>query len=321
MKSTVRGMRLLSPVTMRRASLVGVMALTIASSAQAQTGTSYTGQEYSSGTTFSSVYSSYLSSTTDTTVDLSTTQTSNQGTRTLSSTGWFGYDVSGATGANNGQFVNPGGGYPTGYEFGGNLVETGTGADGSANVTVTGETNGTASGNTWVKGSAESGGDWNVRANQASFLGGYTNSSNTGSAILNLGSEYTSWASLIGTNTNALLNVQVQGFNTAVSSTSAVFTYDFNGIAHNTSDPFFTGYAGSTDFNEIVITGLKTSTPAGNSTYTAYPNAAFIALDQIQVGKKNVVTTAVPEAGSLALLLPAGLACLAAALRRTRQSK
>jgi hypothetical protein len=289
--------------------------------AYAQTGLnqSYTGPRFSSGTISSPTYTTFDNLTRTTLLTTRTSQTSAQGTRTLLSAEYFGYNVAAATGAQDGRRIDNAAPYPDGYEFGGSLIQTGTGAAGTVNVTFLGSTNTGGqpqafSSNTWIKGATESGGMWTVRANQPSFLGGYTNATQTGSVTLDLGGFYTAFGTLIGTNPGANLDVTIAGFNTNSNPLVPVFSYTVNDIVRNTANPTFTGYVSSTGFNRVVITGLNTSTGAQTSPYTAYPNAAFIALDQFEVGNNNIV----PEPTAAALLIPGGLLLLPA-LRRPRR--
>ncbi len=275
-------------------------------------GVSYTGNRYSTGTTNSTTYNNYDARSNDT---LLTTRTT-EATHNLTTTGttpttaeYFAYNV--ATGSAAGvRATTPG--YPSGWNFSGGLVESASGAGGNVTATFTGATTGTDTKpfatDTWIKGGTESNGAWNVLANQASILGGYTNTNMQGKLTIDLGSSlYTSWGSLIGTGIGATLNVNISAYNTA-SPATAIFSYDATGITHSTANPTFTGFTTTTGFNRIVITALKTSTTAGNATYPGYPNAAFIALDQVEVGQFQPVP-APPAAVSLAIGGMVGMVC------------
>ncbi|MBC7805949.1 MAG: hypothetical protein H7145_07340 [Akkermansiaceae bacterium] len=109
-------------------------------------------------------------------------------------------------------------------------------------------------------------------------------------------------------------------YNTSVSDTS-LFDYAVTGITNATANPKFTGVTSTTGFNRVVITGLQTSTAAPNATYPAYPNAAFIALDQVEMGQFQPVP-APPAAISLGIgglvgLLGTGAGKLRARRKRT----
>ena len=117
------------------------------------------------------------------------------------------------------------------------------------------------------------------------------------------------------------MDVTIAGYDTnSTTPTVAIWCYTDLYITQSTANPDFTGYTSPTKFNEVVITGLSSSTTNANTTY-GYPNAAFIGLDQTQVGNQ-----AVPEPGTLPSLLFGGLAGIGAIvirryLRRGRQAK
>lgn len=302
---------------LRLSGIVTITALVVAGTtreAGAQAGNrNYTGSRYSSGTISSATYTTFDTLSRTTLISTRTTQ----GGHTLGSAEYFGYNVAGAP--TGGQFIDNPNPYPDGWEFGGSLVQSATtGAAGAASVTFIGNTTGTQAftSNTWIKGATESGGMWNVRAGQANFLGGYTNADHTGSVTLNLGAQYTAFGTLIGTNPGANLDVSIVGYNTAVSTTTPVFTYTVNDIVSSTANPTFTGYLSYATFNRVVITGLSTSTGGSPGQYTTYPNAAFIALDQFEVG----YNLAVPEPASALFLLP-GIGILLQGIRRRRGYK
>ena len=117
------------------------------------------------------------------------------------------------------------------------------------------------------------------------------------------------------------MDVTIAGYDTnSTTPTVAIWCYTDLYITQSTANPDFTGYISPTKFNKVVITGLSSSTTNANTTY-GYPNAAFIGLDQTQVGNQ-----AVPEPGTLPSLLFGGLAGIGAIvirryLRRGRQAK
>lgn len=286
--------------------------------AHAQFG-SYRGNRYSSGTNSSTTYTSFSSQTKNTTISTKTTQTTTDGntTRNLNNVGgtdnrnkYFAYNVAAVTDG----VLYPGGNDPDGYLFTGGLVQTGTGAGGNASVTYVGATTGTNLAfngiSTWIKGATESAGNWNVQTSTASVLGGYTDATHTGSLTMNLGANYTSFGTLIGTNPGANLNVEIVGY----SGTTEIFRYQALNITSSPANPTFTGYISKSSFNKVVITGLTSSTGAANATYPDYPNAAYITVDQFQVGFQ-----AVPEPGSVAFLACGGLAGLGVVSRSRKR--
>ncbi len=270
-------------------------------------GTSY------SGTTASAQYVNFSSACRTTTVAVS-------GVQTPSANNYSAFNIAAPYGSANGTPYSKTGS-PDGTLYSGGLVETGTGLGGTASVTFLGATAGETAAqstnlptNTWIKGTNESAGYWNVSTNSTNMLGGFTNNAGQiGSVTLTLGADYTAWGTLIGTNTGASLDVTIAGYENGTQ----IWTYDYNGIKQSTLPtkvPDFTGYVGTTKFNQVVITGKTSSTTNQNATY-GYPNAAFIALDQTRVGSN----AALPEPGTLSCLLLGGL-CVFEVVARRRQT-
>lgn len=308
--------------------VVALMSLTPAKTAHAQAFYgAYNGDRYSSGTTTSTVYQNFDNRTNNLLINAAPENnnlsvrngtTLTQVTTALTSPQYFGFNATGAgastTGA--GTFRDNAAPYPDGYAFAGTMVRTGTlnGVARQASFTATSSGANPFESNMWIKGATESvptggtNGMWNVRAGQASFLGGYTNATSTGSITINFNTAVTSFGTLIGTNPGANLDVQIVGF----SGATQIFSYQTLDILSSPNNPRFTGYASQTAFDRVVITGLNTSTGAVSNPYTQYPNGAFIALDQFEFG------LALPEPGSVALLATGVLGGVGVVYRRKR---